>query len=264
MSISPLQELALRTATPTKDRLEESLGRDGFLRMFIAQLENQDPLDPQDATQLSAQLAQFSQLEQALQSTAALGKIAEKLDALIELGRSSEARIDPVSLVGRTVELQDDTLLAPPAGLSSELELGLPEGIATLALEIRDADGEPLGRAELAPAEGGPLPAGNYALYFEGGTARLREPGGAVQPLTFQSLVLRENGERSIDPDRTLTLATGRRYGFAASHVREGGEVSPLPLLWTGTVTSVRLVDGAPLISVGGREVDPARVIRIW
>ena len=46
-----------------------------FLKLFVAQLRNQDPLNPQDGTQFVAQLAQFSQLEQSLQ-------MRQDLDAL--------------------------------------------------------------------------------------------------------------------------------------------------------------------------------------
>lgn len=39
---------------------------DTFLKLFVAQLQNQDPLSPnqQDPTQMVSELAQFSQLEQ--------------------------------------------------------------------------------------------------------------------------------------------------------------------------------------------------------
>jgi flagellar basal-body rod modification protein FlgD len=46
------------------DTEKAALGRDDFLNMLLAQLKNQDPLDPQDATQFTAQLATFSMLEQ--------------------------------------------------------------------------------------------------------------------------------------------------------------------------------------------------------
>lgn len=47
-----------------KAEKEDALGRDTFLTMLVAQLQNQDPLNPMDGTDFSAQLAQFSQLEQ--------------------------------------------------------------------------------------------------------------------------------------------------------------------------------------------------------
>jgi flagellar basal-body rod modification protein FlgD len=38
-----------------------------FLQLLVAQLQNQDPLNPQDGTQFVSQLAQMSSLEQELQ-----------------------------------------------------------------------------------------------------------------------------------------------------------------------------------------------------
>jgi flagellar basal-body rod modification protein FlgD len=37
-----------------------------FLQLLVAQLKNQDPLNPTDGTQFVAELAQFSQLEQVM------------------------------------------------------------------------------------------------------------------------------------------------------------------------------------------------------
>ncbi len=47
-----------------KTEKEDALGQEAFLTMLVAQLENQDPLNPMEGTDFSAQLAQFSQLEQ--------------------------------------------------------------------------------------------------------------------------------------------------------------------------------------------------------
>lgn len=43
---------------------KSSLGKDDFMKLMISQLKNQDPLNPMDGTAFSAQLAQFSSLEQ--------------------------------------------------------------------------------------------------------------------------------------------------------------------------------------------------------
>ncbi len=48
-----------------------------FLQLFVAQLKNQDPMNPQDGTQFVAQLAQFSQLEQSLQMRQDLDSIKQ-------------------------------------------------------------------------------------------------------------------------------------------------------------------------------------------
>ena len=52
------------TQDTTSTKKEDPLGRDVFLKMLVAQMENQDPLNPMEGTDFSAQLAQFSSLEQ--------------------------------------------------------------------------------------------------------------------------------------------------------------------------------------------------------
>lgn len=59
-----------------------SLGQADFLRLLTTQLANQDPLNPTDNEEMLAQLAQFSQLEAATDSTVVLNEISDKLDAL--------------------------------------------------------------------------------------------------------------------------------------------------------------------------------------
>ncbi|MCX6896989.1 MAG: hypothetical protein NTZ16_16185 [Verrucomicrobia bacterium] len=46
-----------------------------FLNLLVAQLKNQDPLNPQDGSQFVAQLAQFSQLEQTMTMSSDLAAI---------------------------------------------------------------------------------------------------------------------------------------------------------------------------------------------
>lgn len=52
-----------------------------FLKLFVAQLQNQDPLDPnqQDPTQMVSELAQFSQLEQLVNIGSQTGSIDKYL-----------------------------------------------------------------------------------------------------------------------------------------------------------------------------------------
>jgi flagellar basal-body rod modification protein FlgD len=43
---------------------EALAGKDAFLQLLVAQLQNQDPLNPADGMEFLSQLAQFSELEQ--------------------------------------------------------------------------------------------------------------------------------------------------------------------------------------------------------
>jgi len=54
-----------------------------FLQMLVAQIQNQDPLNPADSVQYLTQLAQFQQVEQGLNMTNELTSIRQDLDQLV-------------------------------------------------------------------------------------------------------------------------------------------------------------------------------------
>jgi flagellar hook assembly protein FlgD len=70
------------TATAVTSGTDNLANEQTFLKLFVAQLQNQDPLNPQDGTQFVAQLAQFSQLEQSLQMRQDLDAVRQDLDAI--------------------------------------------------------------------------------------------------------------------------------------------------------------------------------------
>jgi flagellar basal-body rod modification protein FlgD len=49
--------------SPAANNSTQMMGEDVFLKLFISQLKNQDPLNPADGMSFVTQLAQFSQLE---------------------------------------------------------------------------------------------------------------------------------------------------------------------------------------------------------
>jgi flagellar basal-body rod modification protein FlgD len=61
-SVANSTNTAAKTASATAQA--DPLGKDAFFKMLIAQMRNQDPLNPMDGTAFAAQLAQFSSLEQ--------------------------------------------------------------------------------------------------------------------------------------------------------------------------------------------------------
>ncbi len=83
---------------------EEELDRDAFLNLLVTQLQNQDPLEPVDNTEMIAQLAQFSSLEQMENLNASF----EQLSSTIE----QQNFLTASSLVGRNV-----TATAPDGSL---------------------------------------------------------------------------------------------------------------------------------------------------
>lgn len=66
--------------TQETEEKKDPLGRDAFLTMLVAQLQNQDPLNPMEGTDFTAQLAQFSGLEQQFNMNDNLEAILNALD----------------------------------------------------------------------------------------------------------------------------------------------------------------------------------------
>ncbi|WGK69381.1 flagellar hook capping FlgD N-terminal domain-containing protein [Candidatus Haliotispira prima] len=70
--------------------LQQTLGKDSFLRILTEQLKNQDPLKPQDDKEFIAQMAQFNSLEQMMELNKGFTELSRRFgqgQALGLLGR---------------------------------------------------------------------------------------------------------------------------------------------------------------------------------
>ena len=85
---------AATTSTPTNPNA--SLGKDDFLKLFVAQMQHQDPMNPTDNSEFMAQMAQFSSLEQ----MSNMAKSNQELASALTLGQA-------VGLIGRNVTFTD-------------------------------------------------------------------------------------------------------------------------------------------------------------
>lgn len=82
------------------------LDKDAFLKLMLAQLQNQDPLEPLDGTDYSAQLAQFSSLEQMQNINESLNM---SLDANFLLTQSINNTMT-ASMIGQEVKIAGNTI----------------------------------------------------------------------------------------------------------------------------------------------------------
>jgi flagellar basal-body rod modification protein FlgD len=86
--------------TATKTAAENAtLNYNDFLKLMVAQLRNQDPLNPTDSTQYMSQIAQFSNVEQAI-------NMNSKLDQLLVNSNISQAS----TMVGHTLTSADGSV----------------------------------------------------------------------------------------------------------------------------------------------------------
>src|SRR5262245_7839489 len=174
MQMSDIDPFAGLTTFPTTtgssnepESLQKSgLGRDAFLHIFLTQLQNQDPLSPQDASQLGAQLATFSQVEQQTLMAEQLRGVNSRLDSMLEALKGSPAgSLDPVSLIGKQVEVSSASLRAD-GGTDDVLSFDVTEsGVQSVLISGKTADGRTIGLATLGVADGASeLARGTYAL----------------------------------------------------------------------------------------------------
>lgn len=73
---------------------QSTINQEDFIKLFLSQLQFQDPLEPVDNREFLAQLAQFSNLEQVRQTT-------QNTEGLLVMSSSSQA----LALLNRTVEV---------------------------------------------------------------------------------------------------------------------------------------------------------------
>ncbi len=123
-SAATAQATAAATSTNT-------LGKDDFLKLLTAQLQNQDPLQPVDNTAFVAQLAQFSSLEQ-------MQNVSTKLDALAQ-AMTTSSNLGAASLVGKTVSYTGNGVdVTDGAAPNVQVDLSSP---ATVLAVIQDSSG---------------------------------------------------------------------------------------------------------------------------
>ena len=62
-----------------------------FLQLLVAQLQNQDPMNPPDGTQFVTQLAQFQQLEQSINTGQDISAIRSDIEQYMGISSSTTA-----------------------------------------------------------------------------------------------------------------------------------------------------------------------------
>ena len=159
---------AAASAAATAAKTENTLGQDEFLTLLVAQLQNQDPLNPTDATEFTAQLAQYSQLEQ-------LFNLNDAMDGLTAAQTSSQ-KVSALSLINKEVVVEDSHF--PFDGAPIRIGYRVDGPATDISLQIRNSAGATvatLNASDTTPGEhfltwngldqnGAPLPADTYQL----------------------------------------------------------------------------------------------------
>jgi len=90
------------TGTSAKNNMDPAASQDRFLKLLVAQLNNQDPLNPMDNAQMTTQMAQINTVSGIQELNATLTGMAAQFNSLTAL--------QGTSLIGREALLPGDQL----------------------------------------------------------------------------------------------------------------------------------------------------------
>ncbi len=156
-------------AKKNEPRGNDELGQADFLELMLAQMKNQDPMNPLEGEQFLAQLAQFATVQGVQSMETSISDLAQSL-------QSSQA-LQASSLVGRSVFVTSDRAMLE-SGASVEGRVAVPTDSVDVTIEIQDAAGgmvqllkpqvSPEGYAEFqwsgAASGGNTAPPGDYRI----------------------------------------------------------------------------------------------------
>ena len=195
-----------------------TLGKDDFVKLLVAQLKHQDPLNPQDGTQMATQLAQFSSVEQLMNINSTLATQGGANTALASALENASA----ISLIGKRVSIATDQVTighGSPGTFATELPA---DGDLTVSLVDRNGK---IVRSERLKGKS----AGRTALDINGLSSGLGDG-----TYTIKLTLTRPDGSTSTPPSFLTTIVDGVQFGPSGLVLRSGTRTYPL----TG-VTSV-------------------------
>ncbi len=172
MTTSAIQSTGLAPIVDTSASTAAAMGKTDFLKLLVAQLQHQDPLQPMNNTEFVAQLAQFSSLEQQIEANQNL--------ALLQVGQAAMTNSQVASLIGKEVEAKGGAVQLAKKGSTASLNFTLPGAAMEVTIQIKDGKGN-LIRTLKVPnmnaglnsitwdgkdSMGNPMTAGTYSLSY--------------------------------------------------------------------------------------------------
>lgn len=146
-----------------RDVKGNDLGKNEFLELLVAQLNNQNPLEPQENGEFIGQLAQFSTVE-------GVEKLNSSMETILSGYQSSQA-LQASSLVGRKVIVPTEKAVVDTSE-TFKASLVLPTSSSNVYVNVYDDAGSVVNRINMGPQE-----AGNVSFMWDG-----KDAGGNTLP----------------------------------------------------------------------------------
>ncbi len=120
-----------------------------FLQLLVTQLQNQDPTNPMDSSQMTSQLAQINTVTGIQQLNTSLSSLSTQLSA----GQNAQAAL----LIGSTV-LAPGNSMAVTSGAAPQLGVTLPSAASDVKLTITNSAGQVVNTLDLGAQSAGTVP----------------------------------------------------------------------------------------------------------
>jgi len=192
------QNLNLTQSQQSQKKLEDDLNQ--FLTLLTTQLQNQDPLDPKDATEFTSKLVQFATVEQQIYQNS-------NLEKLYNLQKNSQV-VSMVNYLGTTVEAKGGSFYLENG--TSKFTYTLQDKSTDTTITIRNSSGQTIATF------GGELDIGKHGAVWDGTNSL----GYKVEDGLYTVTVLTKDAEGK--PVDVTTTVFGRVTGAGS----EDGEVT--------------------------------------
>ena len=202
MTVMSVSEVYSQASTPeTQDN--SVMGKDDFLTLLVAQLQHQDPLNPAESTEFTAQLAQFSSLEQ-------LQNIESTLSGF-EVYQSTLNNIQSSGFIGKTVTATG-SMFGVNGGNPDAIRFDLVNDADSVYIQIYDKFG-----GFVTDVQAGARQAGEQQVAWDG-----RDSNGAVVAdgsYTFTVMAMNTDGAIVSSNSYTTGIVTGVDYKTGATNL---------------------------------------------
>ncbi len=210
MSISGLDPVV--TSSNVSSQKKDVLGKDDFLHLLVTQLKHQDPLSPMESADFTAQLAQFSSLEQ-------LSNVNENLEDL-KLYQASMNNSQAVDFIGKSVKAFGNSIQLTD-DVTAEIRFELGAGASEVSIHIYDSKG-----TFIKTIEAGVLTPGEHTVEWDGtNSAGIEVPEGAYK---FEVLATDTAGEEVKTTSFIVEKVTGISFIDGVTYLLAGDRMIPI------------------------------------
>ncbi len=190
----------------TVENPKGKLGKDDFLKLFLTELQYQDPTEPMDNEKILTQTSQLATLESQDDLKNTLSEIVS--------GFSSNAQFNATSMIGRAVSVGDSSINLTKG---SNINFGtyLPDGASGLTVSILNKDGTEVYKNQLADAT-----AGFIAMNWDGKD----KSGNSVDSGDYKINITYTNSENKTVVGNLASAVESVRFNGTNAELKVGGK----------------------------------------